>query len=154
MTYAVIMVRSKIDIKPGIGHTLKLLRLNKINHCVLVPEDEFHKGMVLKVKDYVTWGEVDGQTVSKLLKGRGRLLGDGEVTDAHVKANSSFGSVNELTDAIIKGKANLKDVKGLKPLFRLHPPRQGWKGIKRTFNLGGALGYRGGNINDLIGRMI
>jgi large subunit ribosomal protein L30 len=154
MTYAVIMVRSRIDIKPAAGHTLKLLRLNKINHCVLLPEDEFHKGMVIKVKDYVTWGEVDGETVRKLIKGRGRLLGDGEVTDAHVKANSPYSSVDELTKALVKGEAKMKDVKGLKPLFRLSPPRKGWKGIKRTYNMGGALGYRGGNINDLIGRMI
>ena len=40
--------------------------------------------------------------------------------------------------------------------FRLNSPRKGYgrKGIKVSFNEGGALGYRGNKINDLIKRMI
>lgn len=40
--------------------------------------------------------------------------------------------------------------------FRLHPPRGGYerKGIKVPFSLGGALGYRGAAINNLITRML
>jgi large subunit ribosomal protein L30 len=39
---------------------------------------------------------------------------------------------------------------------RLHPPRGGYerKGIKISFNLGGALGYRGDKINKLISKML
>ena len=39
-------------------------------------------------------------------------------------------------------------------LFRLHPARQGLEGIKRSVQIGGALGYRGAGINELLGRMI
>ena len=88
MTFAVIMVRSRIDIKPAAGRTLKLLRLNKINHCILVPEDPHYKGMVMRVKDYVTWGEVDEDTVKTLIEKRGKVLGDSGIDDAHVKKNS------------------------------------------------------------------
>ena len=40
--------------------------------------------------------------------------------------------------------------------FRLNSPRGGFEraGIKRSFAVGGALGYRGSGINDLIRRMI
>ena len=43
-----------------------------------------------------------------------------------------------------------------KKTFRLHPPKKGWerKGIKKPFKRGGALGYRGAEINDLIRRML
>lgn len=154
MTMAVVVVRSTIDIKPPIGHTMKLLRLRQINHCVLVPEDEYHKGMLQKIKDYVTWGEVDAETVSELLGKRGRVTGDRGVSDKFVKDNSRYGSIGELGAAIAKGETRPKDVSGLKPLFRLSPPRKGWGGIKQAYSVGGALGYRGGAINDLIRRMI
>jgi len=41
-------------------------------------------------------------------------------------------------------------------LYTLQPPRKGYgrKGIKMAFTKGGALGYRGDKINDLIQRMI
>ncbi|HNR25150.1 MAG TPA: 50S ribosomal protein L30, partial [Methanobacteriaceae archaeon] len=43
---------------------------------------------------------------------------------------------------------------GLKPVFRLHPPRKGYKDIKKAFNEGGTLGYRGEDINHLLKRMV
>jgi large subunit ribosomal protein L30 len=54
------------------------------------------------------------------------------------------------------GEATMKDVDGLKPIFRLHPPRgsKGWGGIKRSYTVGGALGFRGEAISDLAGRML
>ena len=44
----------------------------------------------------------------------------------------------------------------MKKFFRLSPPRKGFgrKGIKFAFTKGGALGYRGIKINDLIKRML
>ncbi|MCK5561102.1 MAG: 50S ribosomal protein L30, partial [Thermoplasmata archaeon] len=41
-----------------------------------------------------------------------------------------------------------------KPIIRLHPPRKGYEGIKRAYTVGGALGYRGKKINELLARMI
>lgn len=48
-----------------------------------------------------------------------------------------------------------KDPNG-KPFYRLSPPRGGFerKGIKVPFKLGGALGERGAEINDLIKKMV
>ena len=43
----------------------------------------------------------------------------------------------------------------LSPVFRLHPPRGGFKGsTKKPYSDGGELGYRGPAINELIRRMI
>ncbi|RLI23172.1 50S ribosomal protein L30, partial [Candidatus Bathyarchaeota archaeon] len=48
-----------------------------------------------------------------------------------------------------------KDLPDIKPVFRLHPPRKGFKGkIKKSFKAGGASGYRGEAINELLERMI
>ena len=45
-------------------------------------------------------------------------------------------------------------VAGLNPLFRLKAPKGGWRSTKRAYSLGGALGYRGRAINDLVRRMV
>ena len=55
---ATIRLRSDINANIEVKDTLKHLRLNKINHCVLIPESKVYDGMLFKVKDYVTWGEV------------------------------------------------------------------------------------------------
>jgi large subunit ribosomal protein L30 len=47
----------------------------------------------------------------------------------------------------------IKDIPNLKPVFRLHPPRKGHKGIKQSFKTGGELGYHGEAINELIKKM-
>jgi len=39
-------------------------------------------------------------------------------------------------------------------VFRLNPPKKGYKSIKKSYKEGGALGYRGEKINNLIQRMI
>ena len=48
----------------------------------------------------------------------------------------------------------MKDVEAAKPVCRLHPPVKGYEGNKRSYRNGGALGYRGEAINDLINRML
>jgi large subunit ribosomal protein L30 len=51
-------------------------------------------------------------------------------------------------------EVQLKDLKDIKPVFRLHPPKKGFKGtIKRSYKSGGVTGYRGEDINNLIKRM-
>lgn len=51
--YVVIKLRGSVSIRPEIKHTLKLLRLHSVNHCVVVEENDYYKGMIKKVKDYV-----------------------------------------------------------------------------------------------------
>ncbi|MEM2977462.1 MAG: 50S ribosomal protein L30, partial [Thermoplasmata archaeon] len=45
------------------------------NHLSFVPEDSTHRGMLQKVKDFVTWGEIDEETAFRVLEARGRLEG-------------------------------------------------------------------------------
>ncbi len=63
-------------------------------------------------------------------------------------------TIDAMASAIVAGSFHYKDIPDVKPIFRLHPARQGLEGIKRTFQVGGALGYRGNDINRLLGKMI
>ena len=133
-----------------------MLNLTRVNHATLIPDNVTYSGMLQKSKDYVTWGEVDAETIETLLKERGRMVGDKPVDDATIKASSNYKTVAAFAKAMAAGDATMKDVDGLKPIFRLHPPRgsKGWGGIKRAYTVGGALGFRGEAISDLAGRML
>ena len=148
MTWAIIRIRGKVRRSAPVTDTLRMLRLTRQNHCVIVPETPAYRGMLQKVKDFITWGEVTPEIVAKLLLKRGGL------TDAAVKANSRFKSVWDFSQALAKGEATVADVKGLRPVLRLHPPRGGFIAIKRPFMDKGDLGYRGKDINELLDRMI
>ena len=59
-----------------------------------------------------------------------------------------------ITDAFIsRDDAKITDVPLLKPVFRLHPPRKGHAGIKRTAQQGGVLGNHGDDIKALLNKM-
>ena len=138
---AIVRVRGLTGIKHPIDDTLNKLRLYRKNYCVVVPKNSVYMGMVKKVKDYVTWGEVGEETYKTLL--------DERKEDYKGRASDSKGKINYAKFLDIDGKK-------IKKFFRLNSPRKGYgrKGIKYAFNIGGALGHRGEKINDLIMRMI
>ena len=154
MAYAVIRVRGQPDVNYNIEFTMGLLGLNKVNNCAVIPENPSTKGMLQVVKDYCTWGEIDEETLAAMIRTRGKVVGDKPLDDEYLKANSEFASVDEMAKAIIENNYKMRDIDGAKPIFRLHPPVKGYEGNKRSFQNGGALGYRGAKINDLINRML
>ena len=154
MVFAVIRIRGSINVNPDIKHTLKLLRLNKVNHCVLVEENDIMKGMLQVIKDYVTWGEIEKEYLLKLIKTRGKIIGNKILTNNHLKSSTSIDSIEKLSESIYKNKFNYKDIPDIKPLFRLNPPKKGYNGVKKSFKNKGSLGYRGKEINKLIDKMI
>jgi large subunit ribosomal protein L30 len=151
--YAVVRVRGQVNVRYTIEDTMKMLRLHKVNHCVVVPENPHFKGMVLKVKDYVAYGKVDAKTLEEILKNRGRLEGGTRLTEGYLKENIPYDSIQAFSEAVVEGNASLKDVPRLKPVFRLHPPRKGHAGIKRTVQQGGVLGNHDEDINMLLHKM-
>jgi len=151
--YAVVRLRGQVNVRYTIEDTMKMLRLHKVNHCVLVPETPHYKGMIQKVKDYVAYGKVDAKTLAEILENRGRLEGNTRLTEEYIRENTAYDSIQAFADAVIAGETTLKAVPKLKPVFRLHPPRKGHAGIKRTVQQGGTLGNHGENINALLHKM-
>jgi len=140
--YAAVRVRGYIGTEKSVRDTLSMLRLERVNHCVLIPNTPVMKGMVTKVKDYVTWGEIDKTTLEKLVEKRGRLPGDKKLDPTKAK------SVVKL----IEKEESVKNVE-IKPVFRLSPPSKGYKTVRMPYPKGD-LGYRGDKINPLLKRMI
>ncbi|EMR73298.1 LSU ribosomal protein L30P [Thermoplasmatales archaeon SCGC AB-539-N05] len=155
MVFAVIRIRGTVNIKTNIKRTLGMLRLTRANHCVLINEsNKSFMGMIKKAKDYITWGELDKDLATNLIKSRGKLIGNKDITDEYIKSASPYNNTKEFAYAVAENKMNYSDLSDVKPLFRLNPPKNGYHGIKKTVPKGGALGYRGKNINLLIEKML
>lgn len=138
---AIVRVRGSVNLRKEVEDTLNLLRLYRKNYCVVVEGSPSFIGMIKKVKDYVTYGEIDDSTYKGLLEKRGEGYKGRE--------EDRKGKIKYKRFILIGGRR-------IKPFFRLNPPRKGFgrKGIKVGFKAHGALGYRGEKINDLIKRMI
>lgn len=151
--YAVIRLRGSVKVRKEILDTLKMLRLHRVNHCVVVPRTNQFKGMLEKVRSHITYGEINKQTLVKLLKERSRLVGNKRLDEKNLKKITGYESFEKFADGLLKGKIRLKDFSCIKPVFRLSPARHGLKSIKEYYPKGD-LGYRGEKINELLERMI
>lgn len=138
---AAIRIRGFSGVKQKVESTLTMLRLYRKNYCVVVPNNPIYEGMLKQAKDYITWGEIDEETLHNLLDKRAEES-DGNESDSNEKIK-----YNDFI--VVNGKK-------IKKYFRLNSPKKGYgkKGIKHTFKEGGALGYRGNDINNLIKRMV
>jgi large subunit ribosomal protein L30 len=156
MAYAVIRIRGSVGVNSGILTTMKVMRLQRVNHMVILPKNDTVKGMLQKCKDYVTWGEIDQETLELVLKSRLKADGNVQVAEKDLDkyTKGKYKKYSDFAKALLTDEAALKEFEGIKPLFRLSPPKKGYEGIKRSWGMGGALGYRKEEINALIRRMV
>jgi len=140
-----------------LGTALKTLHLKERFNAVLVENKPENIGMLRRVKDYVTWGDVSTNEIAMLLRERGEFSEGLSMTDETVKKKFGEASVHDLASALIKGRISLRTLSqaGLNPVFRLRPPSGGFEGsIKRAYSKRGELGNRGPAIAVLLNRMV
>jgi large subunit ribosomal protein L30 len=151
---AVVKVRGTIRAQREARETLNMLHLARSNRAVLVDNRPSFMGMLYRVQNYVTWGEVSKETVAVLLKKRGRIAGDKKLTDEYAK-KLGYKSIDALAEAIASCKAEYQKLPNVQPVFKLPPPSKGFKGkTKKSYSAGGEAGYRGEAINELLKRML
>ncbi len=138
---AVVRVRGVTGVRHDIKKTMEMLRIYRKNYCVVLDANPSNLGMLKKVKDYVTYGEIDDKTYKILIEKRGEAY---------------KGRVESYKSNIKYKKFIVVDNKKFNPFFRLSPPRGGFerKGLKASFKKNGALGYRGKAMVKLIERMV
>jgi large subunit ribosomal protein L30 len=152
MGWMIVRVRGSIHARHDIVETMRVLHLTRANHATVVPERPEFRGMITRINGYVTWGEADPKAVSLLLEHRGVTDSGAALTPEHLSEAGGAKDLGELAARVTKD--GLPQIPGLRPLFRLTPPKGGWRSTKKPFTRGGALGYRGTAINDLIQRMV
>jgi large subunit ribosomal protein L30 len=150
---AVVRVRGVVNVRMDVEETLRRLRLFKPNHCVIIPETDAYIGMINKVKDWVAYGEIDLETLKLLLRERGRITGNKPLTN-EICEKLGFKDIDSLAEAICSGRVSFKELKIIKPVFRLHPPSKGYYRNAKKHYPEGSLGYWGKDIRKLIERMV
>lgn len=151
----IIRIHGAPGLKKVVKDTLNMLRLYKKHNCVVVPNSRSIAGMINKINDHVTWGEINEESLTTLLTKRGKIPMKKSLTEDYVKDKLKM-SIPEFAEKIMDFEIDLKELPGLKLFFKLHPPRGGFErgGIKKQFAQGGVLGYRKEKINDLIKKMV
>lgn len=152
MAYAVVRLKSSRDKNQKMKDTLDMLRLNSVNHCTIIPERPTYEGMLEKVKDLITWGEIDIETMVALLERSSDMENDD--LEEKISEETSYDQIDQFAIAVTSDKVLLSDIEGLNRVFRLNPPEGGYRSTKKAYNMGGALGYRGSEINSLIEKML
>lgn len=127
-----------------------MLHLTRANHATLVASTPTYLGMLQKAKDWIAWGEISREAVEALLEKRAEWTGGKTLSNT-----GTAESMAQLAQKLHQCEITLKDIIGLKPIFRLRPPRKGFKGtVKKSYTDRGSLGYWGKEIEKLILRMV
>jgi large subunit ribosomal protein L30 len=149
-----VRVRGTVSAQREARETLELLQLVHTNHAVILDSRPSFWGMLQRAQSYVTWGEATPETINLMLKQRGRLSGNKKMTDEYAQS-VGYKNLDDLAAAIAACKTEHWKLEGAQKVFRLRPPKKGYKGkTKKSFNAGGEAGYRGEAINQLVKRMV
>ncbi len=136
----VIRISGMVDVPEKIENALYRLRLRR-KYAAVILEDNMNNRMLLrKIRDYIAYGDVSKDVLEKIVLMRGKALNKESKIDA-----------KKIVDDVEK-KGMLKS--GLKPYFRLHPPRGGIESKKHAGIKNGVLGDNKEKINELVLRML
>lgn len=136
--FVAVRLKGDVGVSKKTKDTLKILNLNKKFSCIVVPETDSYKGMLKKVKNMVTWGEINENILLKLIKKRGK----------NIEKKLEKMGYKDLDELVNTKNFNIKTT------FNLSPPSRGFKKNLKEIYPKGALGYRGEKINQLLKKMI
>lgn len=136
----VVNMRGTVNVPTPVKRTLQQLKILRRYSATLVPDSESYLGMLRSASPYLSWSKIDQDFIIKLIESRGRKVGWKAIEKSDFK---SFGyrGIRTLAKDLAQGKVKLSDMKGLKPFFRLNPPKGGFKhSTRRMFRDHGILG--------------
>ncbi len=147
--FLVIRMKGTINVPHWANTTLDLLHLDKRYRATIIPERDNTKGMLNKIKHYVSWQEIDILTAKELLEKRARKEGYRKLTTEDIE-KLGFKNTDELAKSLADGAIALSKLKPLKPWFALSPPRHGFKrSTKKMYGEGGILGNHKGLLTQV-----
>lgn len=133
----VIRISGMVEMPGDAQEALFRMRLRRKYSAVLLNEDPNTLSLLQKVRNFVAYGPITPKLLEELIAKRAQPL-PGKKIDA-----------KKIAPEI--GKKDYESL-GLKPFFRLHPPRGGIK--SKIHYPKGVLGDNKEDINELLGRML
>lgn len=134
-----IRISGMVSVQKDDQETLYRMRLRRKYAATLIADTPQNRKMLEGVRNFIAYGEASKELIEELLKKRGEGLNGKKFDVAKVMAEIDKKSLDEL---------------GVKPFFRLHPPRGGIES-KKHFGIGkGVLGNHKNQINKLVEKML
>lgn len=134
----VIRIKGMVDVDRKIAEALNRARLRRRYAAVLLEDNIENRKLLVNIRNFVSYGIISREMLEKLISERGKST-DGKKIDARKIAESLE-------------RKNMSEL-GLKPFFRLHPPRGGIETKKHAGKGKGVLGENK-KINELVERML
>ncbi len=134
-----IRISGLVEMPMGAQETLFRMRLRRKYAAVLLQSTPSNLKLLQNIRNFIAYGDIDPETLALLVEKRGMTL-DKKKVDTK--------KVIEVLD-----KKGLEGA-GLKPFFRLHPPRGGIDSKIHYPIRGGVLGDNKKDINELVRRML
>jgi large subunit ribosomal protein L30 len=149
----VLNLHGKINSSAAVRKALAELKVEKKFSASVVTDDDSTVGMLKLCKDYVAWSPVEEGLLTTLLEKRGMVSTQARL-DARALSALGYKKHSELASKMLKEHLRLSQVGGLRPFFRLTPPKGGFrKSMRRQYSERGVLGKNPG-LPDLVRRMI
>ena len=82
---AIVRLAGQVNIKKEIKDTFKLLRLYNKFTCTIVSSSQNYASIIQKINDFVTWGEINKETLKLLLVKRGKITKKEKFSENYVK---------------------------------------------------------------------
>lgn len=132
----IIRISGLVEVDQTVNETLARLRLRRKYAAVLMKETPENLKILQHIRNFVAYGPIDQATLAELLTKRGKALNHKKVDGLKCASEVEKKTLDEL---------------GLKPFFRLHPPRGGID--SKIHYPKGVLGDNKAAINALVRRM-
>lgn len=140
-----IRISGLVEVPEKTQETLFRLRLRRKYSAVLLKPTPENLKLLRKIRNYIAYGDINNQTLVLLLENRAR-------SNEKKKMNSKV-IAGQLENKPNEPNKLLQSI-GIKPFFRLHPPRNGIDSKIHFPIKKGVLGDNKEKINDLVRRMI
>jgi large subunit ribosomal protein L30 len=151
--YLVLNLHGKINSPKAVRETLRELKVERKFTATVVPDDGPTLGALKSCKDFVAWTPLDKATLATLLEKRG-MVTESKHLDAKSLSEFGYGGFDEMAEKLLAGSQRLSELKGVRPFFRLSPPRGGFRrSLRRQYSEGGMLG-KNPKLPEVVGRML
>lgn len=135
----VIRIHGMVNMKGNLEETMSRLRLRrKLVATVIDEKNKVDMGMLLDIKEFVTYGSIDSAMLKRIVLARGETLTGKKVAEK---------DADKIVAGIEKGDWKIKK------FFRLHPPVKGFRKSTKQLVPIGILGHNK-EISKLVERML
>ncbi len=134
-----IRISGMVDIPKKTEDTLFRMRLRRKYSAVLLEDTPENRKLLLRVRNFVAYGNISEDMLMRLVELRAESLDKKKINAKDIISGMEKKKLEEL---------------GVKPFFRLHPPRGGIDSKKHAGVDKGVLGDNKDKINQLLARML